>query len=159
EDAPAMLERTDHLNGAARGPAAWADQIVRSLPTPADGAWAPLVEAEPEAPRGRVVAVVAAAAAVGKTLVALGLARALVAETGKRVALVDLDLKLGAIGSTLGVAAGRDVLTAVKALELEDPDQLATHLAWAPAGFEVLAAPGAEPRRALEAETFATLLN
>src|SRR6266536_2076237 len=147
-----MLEQRRHVNGQARTPASWADDVLRTL-GPEER------PSLPRLPRGKVVVVVAAVAGVGKTLVALNLASALASDGARRVALVDFDLKLGTIAPSLGLAPTRDVATALGALRLEDSGQLLTHLSWAPGGFEVLAAPGPDKRIADDdPDAFAKLL-
>ena len=186
---PAMLDRKESANGRTWTPASWLDDVVRTLPekdlparagrppddpepprTEIEGAGAaaalaPVLDERPRrsnaetTARGSLVVVVGAAAGVGKTTMALHLASALVAETAKRVALVDLDLRMGTVAATLGARPDRDVGTALDALELEDDGQLLTHLSWAAGGFQVLPAPPPDPPRTPEPERVAALLH
>src|SRR4051794_36852482 len=94
---------------------------------------------------GTVVVVFGTKAGVGKTTVAVGLALALAVDEA-RVALVDLDLKLGNVASVLGVRPTGDVLSALAPGVLDDLGQLRAQLVWGPSGVDVLAAPPPDDR-------------
>lgn len=157
-----MIEKYDRAADQHRTPASWADEVLRTLPRQAPAgplpAWLAGHPAGEAAARGKIVVVAAASAGVGKTLLSVHLASRLVAAGGRRVALVDLDLALGTIAATVGVRSQQNVLTALEALDLDDAGRLLTHLAWARAGFEVLASPGHQPAVPVDPERVGRLL-
>jgi MinD-like ATPase involved in chromosome partitioning or flagellar assembly len=157
-----VIEKYDRAAGQHRTPASWADEVLRTLPRQAPAgplpAWLAGQPVGEPAARGKILAVVAASAGVGKTLIAVHLASRLVAAGGRRVALVDLDLALGTIAAAVGVGSQQNVLTALDALDLEDAGRLLTHLSWARGGFEVLASPGHQPTAPVDPERVGRLL-
>jgi len=78
---------------------------------------------------------------VGKSIVAVNLAVALAQETGKRVALVDLDLQFGDIGVLLNLDYSRSITDLVESAGNLDADALNDVLASGPGGVRVLLAP------------------
>jgi MinD-like ATPase involved in chromosome partitioning or flagellar assembly len=66
-----------------------------------------LIAARAEVGRGQIVTVFAAKGGCGKTTVAVNLAIALAEQPGRRVALVDLDLRNGDVAATLGLTPER----------------------------------------------------
>jgi hypothetical protein len=98
---------------------------------------------------GQVVVVCGTRPGVGKTTVAVNLALALVGGEA-RVALVDLDLRLGNLAPLLGVKTGGDVLSALAPGVLDDLGRLRAQLAWGPSGVDVLPAPPPDDRRPLD---------
>ncbi|MBI4491268.1 MAG: AAA family ATPase [Chloroflexi bacterium] len=105
--------------------------VVRRAPTTQDSS----------APAGTVVTVFGIKGGIGKSTIASNLAVALAHETQRSVALVDLELPFGDIALMLNVRAERDLLSALEAGELEDPERLQTHLTRGPEGVWVLPAP------------------
>ncbi len=88
-----------------------------------------------------VVAVFSGKGGVGKTLLATNLAVALAADTGSRVALVDLDLQFGDVGVMLNLDHSRSITDVVDAGENLDREILTEVLATGPNGIRVLLAP------------------
>src|SRR3954451_6549656 len=84
-----------------------------------------VIEGVERPPRGvgKVVVVAGTRAGVGRTTVAVGLAMAL-AGAESRVALIDLDLRLGNLAPQLGIKPGGDVLSALAPGVLEDLGRL-----------------------------------
>jgi pilus assembly protein CpaE len=76
----------------------------------------------------------------GKTLTACNLALAL-AENGRKVALVDLDLQFGDIGLALGLAPQRTIYDLAKAGGSVDAEKIEDFLVVHPSGARVLMAP------------------
>jgi len=97
---------------------------------------------EPEPPLGRlVVTLFSLRGGSGKTTLGIELAAALGRRLGRSVALLDLALGLGQVGTALGLRAARplgELLTDGASL---DAETFRTYLSGHPAGLEVLCAP------------------
>ncbi|MFI5048492.1 MAG: CpaE family protein [Gaiellales bacterium] len=98
------------------------------------------VAAAPAAVMAPIVAVLGPKGGVGKTTVSTNLATVLAA-TGKRVLLVDLDLQFGDVGLVLGVEPERTIYDLVTAEGNLDGGKLRGYLGTSAAGVDVLLAP------------------
>ncbi|HEY3110969.1 MAG TPA: AAA family ATPase, partial [Chloroflexota bacterium] len=107
---------------------------------------------------GKVVVVAGTRAGVGRTTVAVGLALAL-AGAEVRVALIDLDLRLGNLAPLLGIKPGGDILSALAPGVLDDLGRLRAQLAWGPSGVDVLPAPPPDDRRSVDPARVARLMS
>lgn len=90
--------------------------------------------------KGDLIAVLGPKGGTGKTLTSSNLAVAL-AQEGKRVALVDLDLQFGDLGLVLGITPERSIFDLVTAGGSLDADKLDAFLARHSSGVRVLLAP------------------
>jgi pilus assembly protein CpaE len=104
---------------------------TRQYGTPAEAAQADL---------GEVITIFSTKGGVGKTVVATNVAVAL-AELGKSVVLVDLDLQFGDVGIVLGLEPTRTIIGAVQSAERLDESMLEGFLVDHPTGLKVLLAP------------------
>jgi len=103
---------------------------------------APAAQAQPASTApADVILVFSGKGGVGKTVLATNLAVALAAETGGRVALVDLDLQFGDVGVMLNLDHSRSITDVVDAGENLDREVLNEILATGPNGVRVLLAP------------------
>jgi pilus assembly protein CpaE len=91
-------------------------------------------------PTAPLICVLGPKGGTGKTLVSANLAVEL-AQRGKRVVLVDLDLQFGDIGLSLGLVPTRTIFDLVKAGAPYDHDKLDRHLMRHSSGVKVLVAP------------------
>jgi Flp pilus assembly CpaE family ATPase len=83
------------------------------------------------------ITVASATGGCGKTFLASNLAYLLAAGTGKRVAMVDLDLQFGEVVSMLQLRPARTIVD----VDPDDPESLAECMTPHKGGFDVLAAP------------------
>ena len=90
--------------------------------------------------QGHLVCVLGPKGGTGKTLTATNLAVAL-AESGKHVALVDLDLQFGDVGLCMGLRPERTIYDLVRAGGSLDEEKLGDFLVTHHSGVEVLIAP------------------
>jgi len=91
-------------------------------------------------PAAKVVTVLGPKGGTGKTLTATNLAVAL-AQRGKEVVLVDLDLQFGDIGLAMGLSPERTITDLMKAGPPFDHEKLDEYLLKHPSGVKVLIAP------------------
>ena len=96
--------------------------------------------AMPGRPAASVITVLGPKGGTGKTLTATNLAVAL-AQRGKEVVLVDLDLQFGDIGLAMGLSPERTLNDLMKAGPPFDHEKLDRHLLRHPSGVKVLIAP------------------
>jgi pilus assembly protein CpaE len=89
---------------------------------------------------GEMVCVLGLKGGSGKTVTAANLAVAL-AETGKRVSVIDLDLQFGDLGLALGLAPDRTLYDLVQAGGSLDAAKVADFMATHPSGVRALLAP------------------
>jgi pilus assembly protein CpaE len=89
---------------------------------------------------GALVCILGPKGGAGKTLVACNLAVAL-ADMGKRVALVDLDLQFGDVGLALGLAPDKTIADLARSGGSIDGDKVAAYLTRHETGLDVLLAP------------------
>jgi pilus assembly protein CpaE len=94
-----------------------------------------------EAPRGRVITVMAPKGGAGKTTVATNLATQLAAEAPGRVAIVDLDLQFGDVASALGLGPQSTIADASRLGSLLDSTALKVFLEPHPSGLYALVGP------------------
>ena len=94
----------------------------------------------PGKPPASVITVLGPKGGTGKTLTATNLAVAL-AQRGKDVVLVDLDLQFGDIGLAMGLSPERTINDLMKAGPPFDHEKLDRHLLRHPSGVKVLVAP------------------
>jgi pilus assembly protein CpaE len=90
--------------------------------------------------QGHLIVVLGPKGGTGKTLTATNLAACL-AEMGKHVALVDLDLQFGDVGLSLGLRPERTIYDLVRAGGSIDEEKLSDFLVTHDSGVEVLIAP------------------
>ncbi|MBV9169403.1 MAG: AAA family ATPase [Chloroflexi bacterium] len=91
---------------------------------------------------GTIVSLVGVKGGIGKTTTSVNLAVSLAQETGRSVALVDLDLPFGDLAMMLNLRPTGSVLAALAdPATLDDPDLLQRQLCPGPAGVHVLPAP------------------
>ena len=91
-------------------------------------------------PPAKVITVLGPKGGTGKTLTATNLAVAL-AQRGKEVVLVDLDLQFGDIGLAMGLSPERTITDLMKAGPPFDHEKIDRHLLRHPSGVKVLIAP------------------
>ncbi|SNX70602.1 pilus assembly protein CpaE [Cereibacter ovatus] len=114
---------------------------------------------------GRIVAVAPARGGVGATTVAVNLADQIIARTARgqnkpRVALLDLDLQFGTVGSYLDLPEQEILLRIAADGTIPDATFLRQSMAVLPSGLSVLAAPTKfAPLEALRSEQIAGLLD
>jgi pilus assembly protein CpaE len=94
----------------------------------------------PGKPPASVITILGPKGGTGKTLTATNLAVAL-AQRGKDVVLVDLDLQFGDIGLAMGLSPERTITDLMKAGPPFDHEKLDRHLLRHPSGVKVLIAP------------------
>lgn len=94
---------------------------------------------------GKLMVFVGAKGGAGVTTIASNFAVALAAETGEKVALIDLDLQLGDAILTLGLSTKFSVLDALENTNRLDSDFLSVLLAKHSSGLAVLGAPDTIP--------------
>ncbi len=102
----------------------------------------------PKKPAGKLLVFAGAKGGSGVTTIASNFAVALASQGGK-VALLDLDLRLGDAALTLGLAAKFSALDALENTQRLDSDFLSVLLAKHSSGLAVLAAPDTIPTRQL----------
>jgi pilus assembly protein CpaE len=91
---------------------------------------------------GNIISLVGVKGGIGKTTTSVNLAVAFAQETGRNVALVDLDLPFGDLAMMLNLKPKGSVMAALAdATTLSDPDLLQQQLCPGPAGVHVLPAP------------------
>jgi len=90
--------------------------------------------------QGRMVSVLGPKGGAGKTLVSCSLAVTL-AEAGKRVVLVDLDLQFGDVGLALGIRPGKNIYDLATSGGSLDEEKLTAYLSTHESGVRVLLAP------------------
>lgn len=90
---------------------------------------------------GRVVTVFSTKGGVGKTVIATNLAVTLASSTGKRVALIDLDLEFGDVGIMLGIRPQHTIYDAAQVIDRLDATMLDGLMERHPSGVRVLLAP------------------
>lgn len=118
------------------------------------------VAAETEPPhRAKVVTVFSTKGGVGKTVIATNLGAAL-AQAGRKVALVDLDLEFGDVGIMLGLKPEHTINDAVAAIERLDAEMLAGIMERHSSGLHTLLAPPLpEDAEAITAATVSRILD
>jgi pilus assembly protein CpaE len=94
----------------------------------------------PGKPTAPVITILGPKGGTGKTLTATNLAVAL-AQRGKEVVLVDLDLQFGDIGLAMGLSPERTITDLMKAGPPFDHEKLDRHLLRHPSGVKILIAP------------------
>jgi len=94
-----------------------------------------------EAPRGRVITVMAPKGGAGKTTVATNLATQLAAGAPGRVAILDLDLQFGDVASALGLGPQSTVADAARLGNQLDSTALKVFLEFHPSGLYALVGP------------------
>lgn len=102
---------------------------------------ASMADEEPSGESGRVITVFSTKGGVGKTVLATNLAVAIASDTGKRVALVDLDLEFGDVGIMLGIRPQHTIFDAAQAIDRLDAAMLAGYMEDHSSGIRVLLAP------------------
>jgi pilus assembly protein CpaE len=115
-------------------------EVVREVPLPVAGLGAVVAEEpEPVAVREPAVCITVASATggCGKTFLASNLAYLLAAGTGKRVAMVDLDLQFGEVVSMLQLRPARTIVD----VDPDEPGSIESCMTPHKGGFDVLAAP------------------
>jgi pilus assembly protein CpaE len=91
---------------------------------------------------GTIISLVGVKGGIGKTTTSVNLAVSLAQETGRSVALVDLDLPFGDLAMMLNLKPTGSVMAALAdPATLDDPDLLQRQLCPGPAGVHVLPAP------------------
>lgn len=93
------------------------------------------------APLARVITVFGTKGGVGKSVLATNLGVALATTTGKRVAVVDLDLEFGDVAIMLGMKPERTIHDAIDAIDRLDHEMLAGLMQRHSSGLEALLAP------------------
>lgn len=96
---------------------------------------------EPERTAGKVVTVFSTKGGVGKTVLATNLGVALARDTGKRVALIDLDLEFGDVAIMLGIEPCHTIYDAVQVFDRLDADLLGGFMETHSSGLRLLLAP------------------
>jgi pilus assembly protein CpaE len=96
---------------------------------------------EPEAPARRIMVVFSSKGGVGKTVLSCNLAVYLAQETGKKVALVDLDLQGGDVAVMLNLSPGGTVAGLVQEEDRMEFSLVNTYLSPHISGLKVLPAP------------------
>lgn len=99
------------------------------------------IQRKPREEQFKTITVFSTKGGVGKTTVALNLGMAIRVMTGKRVALVDLDLISGNLGLMAGVAWKRSLKDLVDDVGGLDVDTLDAYFAEHPSGVRILSAP------------------
>ena len=94
---------------------------------------------------GKLLVVVGAKGGAGATTVASNFAVALARESGRKAALLDLDLQLGDAALTLGIATKFTALDALENMNRLDSDLLSVLMAKHASGLAVLGAPDTIP--------------
>jgi pilus assembly protein CpaE len=123
-------------------------EVVREVVVPAprteydpamDAEVEPETEPEPPAPREPAITITVASATggCGKTFLASNLAYLLAAGTGKRIAMVDLDLQFGEVVSMLQLRPARTIVD----VDPDEPGSIEACMTPHKGGFDVLAAP------------------
>ncbi len=92
-------------------------------------------------PRGHVVTIFSTKGGVGKTVLSTNLAVALAKGTGKRVALVDLDLEFGDVGIMLGIRPEHTIYDALQVFDRLDAEMLGGFMEQHSSGIATLLAP------------------
>src|SRR5215471_668037 len=91
---------------------------------------------------GTIISLVGVKGGIGKTTTSVNLAVSLAQETGRSVALVDLDLPFGDLAMMLNIRPTGSVMSALaNPATLDDPDLLQQQLCPGPAGVHILPAP------------------
>lgn len=109
-----------------------ASERMRPSAAPAD---------ESHVERGKVITVFSTKGGVGKTVLATNVAVALASSTGKRVALVDLDLEFGDVGIMLGIRPQHTIFDASQVIDRLDAAMLEGFMEQHSSGARVLLAP------------------
>ncbi|MDA8235367.1 MAG: response regulator [Clostridia bacterium] len=89
----------------------------------------------------QVITVFSTKGGVGKTTIATNLAVSLVRETGRKVALIDLDLQFGDVAVMLNVMPKRTLTELVQEIGQLDGELLGSYLVPHPSGVKILPAP------------------
>lgn len=147
---------SDVLGADELDPEEFRAAIDRALADASDHA--PPGSVEREGDEGRVVTVFSTKGGCGKSLVASNLA-VLLAQTGARVALVDLDLQSGDLAIMLQLMPSLSIYDAAQSVERMDADALEGYLTRHASGISLLAAP-LEPSlsEAVSANSVATMM-
>ena len=99
------------------------------------------VKRKKSTPQFKTVTVFSTKGGVGKTTLALNLAIAIRRLTGKRVALVDLDLMSGNLGLMAGIAWKRSIKDMVDDINNLDKEMVDSYCTEHPSGVKILSAP------------------
>lgn len=91
--------------------------------------------------RAEIITVFSTKGGVGKTVLSTNLAVALARDTGKRVALIDLDLEFGDVAIMLGIQPQHTIYDAVRVFDRLDDEMLAGFMEEHSSGIKVLLAP------------------
>ncbi len=116
---------------------------------------------EPPAPvkRGRIVSIFSTKGGVGKSVISCNVAVAL-AQEGRSVILVDLDLQFGDVGIMLDLKPDRTIYDAVQNIDRLDADMLSGYLVKHSSGLRALLAPvRPEDADAVTVSRIATILS
>ncbi|TLM78319.1 MAG: hypothetical protein FDZ70_04300 [Actinobacteria bacterium] len=100
-----------------------------------------VAEGAAEAARAKVVTVFSTKGGVGKTVLATNLGVALARDTGKRVAVIDLDLEFGDVAIMLGLQPTHTIYDASQVFDRLDADLLAGFMETHGSGLRALLAP------------------
>lgn len=121
DDIAAAVKRAISIGERARSAAGAPDEIVGDT--------------------GRVVTVFSTKGGVGKTVLATNVAVAIANATGKRVALLDLDLEFGDVGIMLGIRPQHTIFDAAQVIDRLDAAMLTGFMEGHSSGIKVLLAP------------------
>jgi pilus assembly protein CpaE len=109
---------------------------------------------------GTVISLVGVKGGIGKTTTSVNLAVSLAQETGRSVALVDLDLPFGDLAMMLNIRPTGSVMSALaNPATLDDPDLLQQQLCPGPAGVHILPAPLGATASAVDSAQVAPMLS
>jgi pilus assembly protein CpaE len=108
---------------------------------------------------GKIISLVGVKGGIGKTTTSVNLAVSLARESGRSVALVDLDLPFGDLAMMLNLRPTGSVMEALaNPATLDDPDLLQRQLCQGPAGVQVLPAPLGASGRNIESAQVGPML-
>jgi pilus assembly protein CpaE len=109
---------------------------------------------------GTIVSLVGVKGGIGKTTTSVNLAVSLALETGRRVALVDLDLPFGDLAMMLNLRPTGSVMAALAdPATIDDPELLQQQLCPGPAGVHVLPAPLGATGKPIDSAQVGPMLN
>jgi pilus assembly protein CpaE len=109
---------------------------------------------------GTIISLVGVKGGIGKTTTSVNLAVSLAQETGRSVALVDLDLPFGDLAMMLNIRPTGSVMSALaNPATLDDPDLLQRQLCPGPGGVHILPAPLGATGEAVDSARVGPMLN